>query len=184
MDVRASLHVGSYHDVDSSEMAFKIAGRWRYGAAAQGGLALLEPIMEVEVATPEEFVGAVIGDLSSGMAHRGDGTRGGPRRGAGASAAGGAVRLHYGPPFADPRSRDVHHAVRLVPASTRVDRRRRSSSECAASRRATASAPPIQSTSTEKNQEQALTTAKQKFERTSRISTSGRWVILIMGRRR
>jgi elongation factor G len=66
VDVRAILLDGTYHDVDSSEMAFKIAGSMAVQAAAkQAGLKLLEPVMEVEVITPEEFVGSVVGDLSS-----------------------------------------------------------------------------------------------------------------------
>jgi elongation factor G len=66
VDVRAELVFGSYHDVDSSEMAFKIAGSMAIkDAARQAGPVLLEPIMNVEVVTPEDFLGAVIGDLSS-----------------------------------------------------------------------------------------------------------------------
>ncbi len=64
--VRATLYDGSYHDVDSSEMAFHIAGSMALKAGAQkAGPAILEPIMSVEVVTPDEFQGAVIGDLSS-----------------------------------------------------------------------------------------------------------------------
>ena len=66
VDVKVELVFGSYHDVDSSEMAFKIAGSMAVKEAArQAGPILLEPIMEVEVVTPEDFLGAVIGDLSS-----------------------------------------------------------------------------------------------------------------------
>jgi elongation factor G len=66
IDVRATLYDGSYHEVDSSEMAFKIAGSMAFKAAAEkAGPALLEPIMRVEVTTPESFVGDVIGDLNS-----------------------------------------------------------------------------------------------------------------------
>ena len=66
VDVKATLHDGSYHDVDSSELAFKLAG----SLAAREGIRqakpiLLEPIMHVEVTTPEEFMGDVIGDLNS-----------------------------------------------------------------------------------------------------------------------
>ncbi|HEX5797092.1 MAG TPA: elongation factor G [Candidatus Saccharimonadales bacterium] len=66
VDIKAELYDGSYHDVDSSEMAFKIAG----SMALQGGVkkanpVLLEPIMKVVVVTPEEFMGDVIGDLNS-----------------------------------------------------------------------------------------------------------------------
>jgi elongation factor G len=66
VDVRAILTFGSYHDVDSSEMAFKIAGSLAFKEAARKAKpALLEPIMGVEVVTPEEYMGDVIGDLSS-----------------------------------------------------------------------------------------------------------------------
>lgn len=66
VDIKATLTFGSYHDVDSSEMAFKIAGSQAIqDAAKKAQLKLLEPIMKVEVTTPEEYMGAVIGDLSS-----------------------------------------------------------------------------------------------------------------------
>jgi len=78
VDVRAILTYGSYHDVDSSEMAFKIAGSMCFKKAArQASPVLLEPIMAVEVVTPEDYMGDVIGDLSSrrgkveGMEQRG-----------------------------------------------------------------------------------------------------------------
>jgi elongation factor G len=65
VDVRVELIDGSYHDVDSSEMAFKIAGSMALKNAAQkANPVLLEPVMAVEVVTPEEFLGEVIGDLS------------------------------------------------------------------------------------------------------------------------
>ena len=66
VDVKARLVDGQYHDVDSSEMAFKIAGQAAFRKAAeQANPVLLEPIMSVEVVTPEEYMGDVIGDLSS-----------------------------------------------------------------------------------------------------------------------
>ena len=66
VDIRAILVDGSYHDVDSSEMAFRIAGSIAFQAAAKkAGVKLLEPVMEVEVVTPEEYMGDVIGDLNS-----------------------------------------------------------------------------------------------------------------------
>ncbi|MGH2982572.1 MAG: elongation factor G, partial [Solirubrobacterales bacterium] len=65
VDVRVELIDGSYHDVDSSEMAFKIAGSMAVQEAARkANPVLLEPVMAVEVVTPEEFLGEVIGDLS------------------------------------------------------------------------------------------------------------------------
>ncbi len=63
--VRATLFDGSYHDVDSNEMAFKIAGSMAFKAGAKlAGAQLLEPVMKVEVVTPEDFMGDVIGDLN------------------------------------------------------------------------------------------------------------------------
>jgi len=66
VDVKATLYDGSYHDVDSSEMAFKIAASMAFKTGmAKGSAVLLEPIMKVEVETPEEYMGDVIGDLNS-----------------------------------------------------------------------------------------------------------------------
>jgi elongation factor G len=79
VDVRATLVDGKYHDVDSSEMAFKIAGSMVFkDAARKARPVLLEPIMSVEVVTPEDYMGDVIGDLNSrrgrvgGMEQRGN----------------------------------------------------------------------------------------------------------------
>jgi elongation factor G len=79
VDVKATLVFGSYHDVDSSEMAFKIAGSMAVKEAARRATpVLLEPVMEVEVVSPSDFLGDVIGDLSGrrgkigGMTQRGD----------------------------------------------------------------------------------------------------------------
>ena len=78
VDVRAVLTDGSYHDVDSSEMSFKIAGSMALKeASAKAGVTLLEPIMEVEVVTPEDYMGDVIGDLTARRGRIGQmGTRG------------------------------------------------------------------------------------------------------------
>lgn len=66
VDVRATVYDGSYHDVDSSEMAFKIAGSMAFKAgAAKADPVILEPIMKVEVTVPEEYMGDVIGDINS-----------------------------------------------------------------------------------------------------------------------
>ncbi len=77
VDVKATLYDGSYHDVDSNEMAFKIAGSMAFKEAARkASPVLLEPVMAVEVVTPEDYAGAIMGDLSSrrgrieGMEHR------------------------------------------------------------------------------------------------------------------
>jgi len=77
-DMKVVVYDGSYHDVDSSEMAFKIAGSMAVeDAARKAVLVLLEPIMKVEVSTPDEFMGDVIGDLSSKRAQ----IRGSEKRG-------------------------------------------------------------------------------------------------------
>lgn len=66
LDIRATVYDGSYHEVDSSEAAFKIAGSIALKAAARNAKpVLLEPVMRVEVVTPEEFMGDVMGDLNS-----------------------------------------------------------------------------------------------------------------------
>jgi len=66
VDIKATLVDGSYHDVDSSEMAFKVAGSLALKEAAKKcGAVLLEPIMKVEVTVPEEYMGDVMGDLNS-----------------------------------------------------------------------------------------------------------------------
>jgi elongation factor G len=63
--VKVTLYDGSYHSVDSSEMAFKVAGSMAFKqAAAEAGAALLEPIMTVTLSVPEDAVGDVIGDLN------------------------------------------------------------------------------------------------------------------------
>ncbi len=66
VDAKVTLYDGSYHDVDSSEMAFKIAGSMAFKEACKSaGQILLEPVMSVEVIVPEQFMGDVIGDLNS-----------------------------------------------------------------------------------------------------------------------
>jgi len=77
VDIKATLYDGSYHDVDSSEMAFKIAGSMAFKEAARkASPVLLEPVMSVEVVVPDEFMGDIIGDLNSrrgrveGVEHR------------------------------------------------------------------------------------------------------------------
>jgi elongation factor G len=79
VDVKVQLVYGSYHDVDSSEMAFKIAGSMAFKEAAKAASpCLLEPVMKVEVVSPEAYMGDVLGDLSSrrgkigGMMQRGE----------------------------------------------------------------------------------------------------------------
>jgi elongation factor G len=70
VDVKARLYDGSFHEVDSSEMAFKIAGSMAFqDAAKRAEPVLLEPIMKVEVVTPDDYTGAVTGDLSARRGH-------------------------------------------------------------------------------------------------------------------
>ena len=108
---------GQYHDVDSSEMAFKIAGRMAFKeAAARRKPVLLEPIMAVEVVTPEDYLGDVIGDLNC--------RRGQVRAWSSAATTRSSTPRcrcrrcsdTYRPAFAHPGAGDVHDAVRLVPA--------------------------------------------------------------------
>jgi elongation factor G len=80
VDVKVTLYDGSYHDVDSSEMAFKIAGSMGFRAGAmKASPVLLEPIMKVEVVTPEDYLGDVMGDLNRrrGITHGMDESAGG-----------------------------------------------------------------------------------------------------------
>ena len=81
VDIKATLYDGSYHDVDSSEAAFKVAGSMAFKAAVKNAKpVLLEPIMAVQITTPEEFMGDVVGDVNSKrgiikeMNDRGEGT--------------------------------------------------------------------------------------------------------------
>ena len=70
VDIKVTLKDGAYHDVDSSELAFKIAGSMAFKEAAKRAKpVLLEPMMSVEVITPEDFMGDVIGDLNSRRGH-------------------------------------------------------------------------------------------------------------------
>ncbi|HSM09268.1 MAG TPA: elongation factor G, partial [Gemmatimonadota bacterium] len=89
IDIKATLIDGSYHDVDSNEMAFKIAGSMALKEAVRrGDPTLLEPIMDVEVVTPEEYLGDVMGDLGSRR-----GKIGGMTQRAGAQVIGASVPL-------------------------------------------------------------------------------------------
>ncbi len=81
VDIRVILYDGKYHDVDSSDIAFQLAGAIGFKqAAAQAGISLLEPILDIAVRVPEDLMGDIIGDLNSkrarimGMESQGDGT--------------------------------------------------------------------------------------------------------------
>ena len=70
VDVKVALFDGSYHEVDSSDMAFKICASMAFkDGARKAGPILLEPMMSVEVVVPDEYVGAVTGDLSARRGH-------------------------------------------------------------------------------------------------------------------
>src|SRR5690606_3160124 len=70
VDVKVTLHDDAYHDVDSSELAFKIAGSMAFKEAARrANPVLLEPVMSVEVTTPEDYMGDVIGDINGRRGH-------------------------------------------------------------------------------------------------------------------
>ena len=125
-DVRIELYDGSYHDVDSSEMAFKIAGSMAFkDAAKKAHPVLLEPVMRVEVVVPEEYMGDVIGDLHEpARPHPVDGSA---RRIAGhqlARAAVGDVRLRDRHPLAHAGPRIVFDALRSLRAGADVGERR------------------------------------------------------------
>ena len=113
VDVHVRLIDGQTHDVDSSERSFKIAGSIAMKDALESAKpALLEPVMSVEAVTPEEFMGAVQGDLSS---RRGEITgiemRGVAQAVQAVGAARDDVRVREQPAVADPGARDLHDAV-------------------------------------------------------------------------
>ena len=123
--VRVTLLDGAYHDVDSSEMAFKIAGSMAFkDAARRASPALLEPMMKVEVTTPEDYMGDVIGDINS---RRGqiqsmeDSERRQARHRPGPAV--GDVRLRRRPAQQDLRPCQLLHAVRLLRRGSQERRR-------------------------------------------------------------
>jgi elongation factor G len=66
IDVKATIFDGSYHEVDSSDIAFKIAGQLAFKAACEkAGMVILEPIADVEVTVPEQYIGDIMGDLNA-----------------------------------------------------------------------------------------------------------------------
>ena len=124
LNVRAILVDGSSHAVDSSDMAFKIAGSMALQEAARrAGVQLLEPVMAVEVVTPEDYMGDVIGDLNGRRGHIGDmGQRAGVAGHHRPRAARRDVRLRHRPALPDSGARQLHHAIRFVPAGTGTHR--------------------------------------------------------------
>ena len=126
-DVRIELYDGSYHDVDSSEMAFKIAGSLAFqDAAKKAAPVLMEPVMRVEVVSPKDNLGDVMGDLA--VAARPHPVAGRPRRHAdhlGARAAQRHVRLRDRPALAHAGPRDLLDVFRSLRAGP-AQRERRS----------------------------------------------------------
>ena len=112
-DIKVKLYDGSFHAVDSSEMAFKIAGSMAFKEAARkAGPVILEPIMDVEVVTPEEYMGDVMGDLNSRRGpHRGHDPAEGRTGDQGPGAAFGDVRLFDGAALHDPGPGHLHHGA-------------------------------------------------------------------------
>ena len=113
VDVKVTLFDGSYHDVDSSEIAFKIAGSMAFKEAARkASPVLLEPIMSVEVVVPEDFMGDVIGDIKfAARQSAGHGYAAGSAGDRCAGAAGADVRLCHRSPIDEPGTSDVYDAV-------------------------------------------------------------------------
>ena len=113
VDFRAMLYDGKYHDVDSSDMAFKIAGSLAFKECMrQAKPALLEPIMNVEIAAPEQYSGDLMGDLSSRRGRiSGSEIRGTTCGHQGARAAFRNAELCHRPHLHDPGSRQLQHGV-------------------------------------------------------------------------
>ena len=114
VDVKVALVDGAYHEVDSSTIAFEIAARTALREALQKSApVLLEPIMKVEVVTPEEYLGSVIGDLNSRRGQIiGTDSRGNAQVVSGHGAARQHVRLCQQPALDEPGTRHLHDAVR------------------------------------------------------------------------
>ncbi len=125
VDIRVTLVDGKYHDTDSSEIAFKVAGSLALKEAARRAKpVLLEPVFAVEVVTPEEFMGDVIGDLNRRRGHvAGMEQRGNAQVDQRVRAAGRDVRLRHRFAIHNPGPGDVHDAVRAVRGSARKHRR-------------------------------------------------------------
>ena len=130
VDVRVTLVDGKYHDIDSSEIAFKVAGSLALKEAAKRAKpVLLEPVFAVEVVTPEEFLGDVIGDLNRRRGRvDGQEPRGNAQVVIGERPAGRDVRLRDRPALHHPGPRDLHDAVRAATRRSRRTSPRRSSS--------------------------------------------------------
>ena len=115
--LRVELVDGSYHDVDSSEAAFKVAGSMAIKEALRkSSPVILEPVMAVEIETPEEYTGFVMGDIPARAYDPGPGEARQRHRGQREGAAGQHVRLRHRPAQRHAGPGCVHHAVRLLRA--------------------------------------------------------------------
>ena len=114
--IKATLLDGAYHDVDSSEMAFKIAGSMVLKEAIRkADPVLLEPMMAVEVRTPEDYMGDVIGDINSRRGHiQAMEDISGAKVVKRSRPAVRDVRVRRRPAVQDPGSRELLHGVRLL----------------------------------------------------------------------
>ena len=111
VDFKVILYDGSYHDVDSNELSFKMAGRIAFKKAMEAGQAtLLEPLMHAEITVPDEFAGSIMGDLNSRRGRiQGMDNKGGNDSGEGRSADGGDADLRRRSHFNDARTRQLQH---------------------------------------------------------------------------
>ncbi len=109
IDIKVQVVDGTFHEVDSNELAFKMAGIFAFkDAFKKAGMILLEPIMKVEVTTPDEYQGDLLGDISRRRGHIVSiEAKTGPDDSERASAAGRNVRLRHRDPFAVERPRVV-----------------------------------------------------------------------------
>ena len=123
VDVRVTLYDGSYHTVDSSEQAFKVAGSMGFKkAVGEARMVLLEPIMNVEIKVPEDFMGDVMGDLSGRRGKiQGMDTAGQVQRDQGAGPARRALPVFDAPPVDDAGARDPQ--TRVLPLRGSAARR-------------------------------------------------------------
>ena len=125
VDLKVTLIDGGYHEVDSSALAFEIASRMAMREALrEGGPVLLEPIMKVEVVTPEDYTGSVIGDLNSRRGQiQGQDMRGNANVVTAMVPLQQHVRLRREPALDVPGARHVHHAIRPLRGSAACGRR-------------------------------------------------------------
>ncbi len=190
VDVRVELVDGSSHDVDSSELAFKIAGSMAVQEAARkADPVLLEPVMAVEVVTPEDFLGDVIGDLSRRRGKvQGQEPRGNAVAIARARAPRRDVRVRDRPPLVDAGPRQLHDAVRPLrggPAEHRgVPHRERHRRARGGGRLGSSIFPRFKPPRRKIRENQGARCQRRSSSAISRTSTSARSVTSTTARRR